>query len=77
MSTSRHPECSRLSIYVIRSDHLVEQNITSLLDEQMTQKEVEELQEAEAVTRRFCALNLGESASLRLRLTEVLGRPSS
>ncbi|KIO27058.1 hypothetical protein M407DRAFT_73753 [Tulasnella calospora MUT 4182] len=58
-------------------DHLVNQNIMALLDEQMTEKELEELREAEAVTRRFCSLDLGKSANLRLRLAEVVGRQPS
>ncbi|KAG8933622.1 hypothetical protein FRC01_007973 [Tulasnella sp. 417] len=56
------------------SDHLVNQNIAALLDEQMAQTELEELREAEAVTRRFCSLDLGKSTDLRLRLAEVVGR---
>lgn len=55
----------------------MKQNITALLDEQMTQKELEELQEAEAVTRRFCSLDLGKSTNLRARLAEVVGHQIS
>lgn len=63
------------------SELLSTHNLTRLLDEEMTAKEIQELEEAEAVCRRFMEWDLdsfgGDNigcASVKARLGEVLGK---
>jgi DNA mismatch repair protein MSH5 len=61
-----HDVCSRLI-----SSH----EIGKLLDEEMTGQERKELEEAEAICRRFLMWNLeSEECNVRQKLAEVLGR---
>ncbi|KAG8930589.1 MutS protein msh5 [Tulasnella sp. 418] len=58
------------------SSLLLDHNITTLLDEQMSEKEEEEMLDAESVIKRFCEMELsGEEGErdVRRRLRAVLG----
>ncbi len=59
------------------SDLISKHELGQLLDEQMTEKEQEDLEEAEAICRRFLQWNLedeGERDGVKDRLRVVLGR---
>ena len=55
------------------SDAIASHNVAALLDEKLTDREVQNLAEAELVTRRFCTMDLGECENIKQRLGQVLG----
>jgi len=48
--------------------------MAELLDERMTAEEERELEEAEEITRQFCALNFRDCNLAKKELAGVLGR---
>lgn len=65
------------AVRFLYSELLTSDEITTLLDEKMTEQEEKDLEEAELVTRRFCELELDadrDHSGIREQLSAVLGR---
>lgn len=55
---------------------LAEENITAVIDERMTEAEVEELAIAESATRTFCLMDLSDAGDITTRLAGALRIPN-